>query len=404
MLVRLEIENFFSIRDRQVLDLRLPLSTPPDPRFRCAIAERKIRVPSVCMFFGANASGKTTALRALAFVLDFATDSFDDYATGEDVLSLPFWTDEHMDKPTSVAVEFSPAALLRAASPDQYHALYRYELKIIREGNRRIVGAEFLGFSNGNRRFTALFTRQRVGEAYNIRAHPSFELSESDPRRQVRDNVSLVSSLLQFNHPPSVSLRNMLKYGTHQNIFFHKFINEEKNVNELLKSNKKMLDDLNRRIRNIDLGIERVEIMDVDGVPAPFFFHTGLSYPLSLHYQSDGTKNFYLSFIDLTLALRLGAVAIMDELDSDLHPHLMEEIVRWFQSETENPWGAQLVMACHNASVLSELEKEEVWLAEKDAAGATTYKWLAKFPALRRGANLYGKYLAGSLGAVPHFG
>jgi hypothetical protein len=359
------------------------------------------------MFFGPNASGKSTALRAVVILFDFATESFEDSAPGESVSLMPFYDETGFERPIKIAVEFTPPthAHLGPDLPKGYvfSSAYRYELHCTFVGNRWVVKYESLKHSNGDRKFENIFTRKRRGVKYQVSTAPSFDLGSDDPRRQVRDNVGMISSLLQFGHKPSEAMSHLFKYSLNNNIFFSKFVNEEKAVNDFLSSHDVLLEELNSRIRKIDLGIERIEFSEVDGEPLPQFFHTGLQSPLPLYYESDGTRAFYLSFIDLSLALGTGGVAIMDELDSDLHPHLMQEIVRWFQSEQENPNGAQLIMACHNASILADLHKEEVWLVEKSLEGVTQFTPLRKV-GVRRDANLYSKYLSGSFGAVPQFG
>jgi uncharacterized protein len=66
MLYRLEIENFYSIRDLQVLDLRIPKITQEYPeRFAPIYDGADEQVPKVVAVFGANGSGKSTVLKAI---------------------------------------------------------------------------------------------------------------------------------------------------------------------------------------------------------------------------------------------------------------------------------------------------------------------------------------------------
>ena len=77
MLFRLELENFYSIRDLQVIDLRLPDNAPELPhRFAPIHVESKERAPKVIAIFGPNASGKSVALRGLSFLTWFVQHSF----------------------------------------------------------------------------------------------------------------------------------------------------------------------------------------------------------------------------------------------------------------------------------------------------------------------------------------
>src|SRR5215469_15353171 len=77
MLFRLELEDFYSIRDRQIIDLRLPENAPELPhRFTPIHAESKERAPKIVAIFGPNASGKSMALRGLSFLAWFVQHSF----------------------------------------------------------------------------------------------------------------------------------------------------------------------------------------------------------------------------------------------------------------------------------------------------------------------------------------
>ena len=73
MLYRLELENFYSVRDAQVLDLAIPPNVPAEEeRFAPLFEGSPYRAPKVVAIYGANASGKTTILKALNFLFSFA--------------------------------------------------------------------------------------------------------------------------------------------------------------------------------------------------------------------------------------------------------------------------------------------------------------------------------------------
>jgi hypothetical protein len=61
-------------------------------------------------------------------------------------------------------------------------------------------------------------------------------------------------------------------------------------------------------------------------------------------------------------------------------------------------------MTCQAASLLEDLQKEEVFFCEKDRQGRTKIYGLQDIQAVRRSDNLYKKYLGGVYGAVPHVG
>ncbi|MBI3688167.1 MAG: AAA family ATPase [Actinobacteria bacterium] len=130
----------------------------------------------------------------------------------------------------------------------------------------------------------------------------------------------------------------------------------------------------------------------------------GLS--LELQDQSDGTRS-WLELIGVALAaLESGALLLVDEIDSSLHPRLTARLVELFQDERTNPRSAQLVFTTHDAALLGAhlgvevLQRDQVWFVEKDDVGRTALFPLTDFHP-RKNENTERRYLGGSYGAVP---
>jgi len=399
VIIKIEIENFYSIKDKQTLDLRIPLTTPKSDRF-CPLAEgSEVRVPKVVAFFGANASGKTTFLRAISFVQNFIERSFHAYEPLDPIAINPFKRAECEMGVTKLAIEFTATNYV-----DLFGRIYRYELFVQHHEDGNFVLWEALKASNDARSFVSVFERRGSNDESVITASKEFDLPEGDPRRKVRSNVSLLSSLEQFAHEPARVIVNLVRNNFVSNIKAEKFSLSEGVVTSYLKHNPSFLKEFNRLIRVIDVGIESVELREEDKQTKAVFLHSGLDGVQSLKYESQGTKNFFYLFPHLVYSLKTGATAIVDEIDSDLHPALMWGIVRWYHSPLENKMGAQLIASCQNPSILSELEKEEVCLVAKNKKGESSTQRLSDFGYIRRDTNLYKKYLGGAFGAVPNFG
>lgn len=122
--------------------------------------------------------------------------------------------------------------------------------------------------------------------------------------------------------------------------------------------------------------------------------------------ESDGTsKLFYLSGYVID-ALENGKILIVDELESSLHPNLMEFIVNLFNSEF-NKNNAQLIFTTHNTNLLTNkfFRRDQIWFAEKDRFGATELFSLVEFKEKARNDSTFNKnYLLGLYGAVPLVG
>ncbi|MGH3899065.1 MAG: AAA family ATPase [Pseudonocardiaceae bacterium] len=125
--------------------------------------------------------------------------------------------------------------------------------------------------------------------------------------------------------------------------------------------------------------------------------------PLDLDAESEGTLTWYRLIGPVLSALKAGSLLLFDELDASLHPTLSMQLIRLFHDPVTNPRGAQLIFTSHDTSLLNHLNRDEVWLTEKTADGATRLGALAEFAGerVRKSQNLEKAYLHGRFGALP---
>ena len=79
--------------------------------------------------------------------------------------------------------------------------------------------------------------------------------------------------------------------------------------------------------------------------------------------------------------------------------HHTVDFIRYRQQQRP---GQKLLI--YNVGLLDNLEKEEVFIVEKDRDGATRVYSAQDVRGLRRDARLYPKYRAGVLGGIPKIG
>ena len=122
-----------------------------------------------------------------------------------------------------------------------------------------------------------------------------------------------------------------------------------------------------------------------------------------LEDESAGTRTWFRLLGPALAALRDGRILLFDEIDASLHPRLSARLLQIFQDPQTNPHGAQLVFTSHDASLLNTLNRDEVWLTEKGSDGATRLVALAEFRGerVRKSLNLERAYLQGRFGAIP---
>jgi uncharacterized protein len=165
-------------------------------------------------------------------------------------------------------------------------------------------------------------------------------------------------------------------------------------------------------LRLADLGIDDVEIVRDDaGLPSGYRGHqihlvhraADQRLPFDLQDESAGTRRWFGLIGPVLSALRTGQILLFDEIDASLHPRLSAHLLTLFQDPETNPRGAQLIFTTHDTSLLGHLNRDEVWLTEKGADGATRLTALAEYGGdkVRRSTNLERAYLQGRFGALP---
>lgn len=128
-----------------------------------------------------------------------------------------------------------------------------------------------------------------------------------------------------------------------------------------------------------------------------------VSYPLELSDESDGTRTLIALAPAIESALRTGGILLVDELERELHPMLMNYIIAKFQSKSSNPNGAQIIFTTHNTELmnLELLRKDQIYFVDKrNIDGVSELYTICEF-STRTTENIRKGYLVGKYGATP---
>jgi hypothetical protein len=157
-----------------------------------------------------------------------------------------------------------------------------------------------------------------------------------------------------------------------------------------------------------DLQLREYETIQPDGkkdkVWLPIGIHgasNGTSFELPFVLESSGTQGALILLYRLLPVLRDGGLAVIDEFENDLHPHMLEPILNLFANPSTNPLGAQLLFTSHALEVLNIVHKSQVMLVEKNEFNESSAWRLDSVEGVRNDHNFYAKYMAGAYGAVP---
>ncbi|MCE0484762.1 MAG: ATP-binding protein [Methylacidiphilales bacterium] len=397
MIYRVSIENFFSVADHQELKLEVPENTPNLPCFRNAPGRPDSRLPLIVGLYGPNASGKSTVLRAITTTAWFVQHSFTIPANNQIPLFNPYASTKWWDRPSKILVEFDSQL-----QNDGEAGLFRYELHIGHEAARFGKSVEYESLSYAPKdRFRRIF--ERKGQEFQFGSE--YGITPGDPRvRSVRSNSSVISTLAQHNHKFSADLIHWL-VGLQSNIQgLEKAQGTIAYALSYYAQRPEYLKGLNQELSRLDLGLLEMKVQPAQPGPIAMFKHEGLDCDIVLGQESMGTRRFIEIFPLLQFVLDCGGVAVIDELDTDIHPLIVPEIFRWFYDQKRNPKSAQLFFTAHNPAILDEMEKEQVYFTEKRSGKPTGVYGARHIKGLRRQPSLMKKYLSGELGAVPHIG
>ena len=171
------------------------------------------------------------------------------------------------------------------------------------------------------------------------------------------------------------------------------------------RNDQNLVNQVSNKLSSFDLGIVGMEPLRFpDDTWHLTFRHRGFDVPVVLPNESSGTRHLVHMFPQLQFILSGGHCGIVDAIDREFHAELVTEILDWFRRKETNPDNSQLICSLHNLSVLDGLEKEEMFIVQKDAAGATRVHGALDVAGLRRGGNLQKQYRSGVMGGTPTFG
>lgn len=393
MIIEFYVSNYLSIKEELKISFvatALKESLPENDIV--ALNDTGISLLRSAVIYGANASGKSNVLKALAFYKRFITDSFKNSQAGEAIDVERFCLNAaSLNKPTTMEATFTDGEYI-----------YRYGFEV----NREEIKAEWLYLRSCKKRAKEVEIYYRENE--NTSVHPKSPLiQEIVTKKMVRNNALLLSTIAQFNEPKAVKIMHWL--GDTQVLFCSE---DDKLWDEAIRH----LDDdgMRRRItefaRYADLGIEEINKIDNRLVSQHKQYDdegretASISFPFNKN-ESEGTIKYFSMSYPIIDALDNGKRIIVDELDSKLHPLLVCRIISLFNSAKTNPKGAQLLFTAHDTFLLSAglFRRDQIWFTQKDAFGATSAYSLAEYK-VRSTSPFEKDYLSGKYGATPIIG
>lgn len=424
MIINFSIQNFGSVKDKQTLTFEADKSDHLENSY--VIHTNGLRLLKIALIYGANASGKTTILKALEFLRDIVLEP--ETKKTDELDFQPFLFDSETPNQNSViSIEF-------IANDTKYF----YEVEFF----RKAVVNETLNFYNPNKanvykRTTDInnqFTEIKFGSKIkidktiekNLEANTLWNntvlggfLKTNVDVKELKEAVEwfknylrpliftktqlegFVTSKIDKGELSKLDVINILKKAD-----FHisdiVIQEEEKEIPDgFIEFVKKQLKAPDNEVKKLE---EKGKITSVNIE----FEHTvnQTKYTLPIEMESQGTRRFYGFAGLLALLIKNSTAFPIDELESSLHPDLYTHFILSFLLNTDK---SQIIATTHNREILDNKDvfrNDAIWFTDKNEKCSTELFSLADFDSsiVRNTTNIYNAYKSGKLKATPNLG
>lgn len=405
MIRRFRFSNFCSFLDETEVDFTTSAKTPTDESFvSTAFGDQASLLLGV---FGPNAAGKNNLLKVLAFIDYFIRSSYRSLKPGEKIPIDRFAGPSGKNAPTTFELEFSFGDVR-----------YLYSCTIT---SQKVIEETLKLYSAETGQFKQVLSRKLgKGGELQLRVFEKFtEVSLLKEALRDRPNASMLSAGLQTGRREFTLVLNALGHiptnvdprgkrdrpfeGLTGDLvacseFFHQHPEHHDALRELLYAADVGIHDF--QFHPIRLQVENAEPREAHLI---FYKHKGPKgdFELGVERESSGTQRLFTLFRAFIEVLAKGGIVVIDEMESDLHPHLIPMILDLFKNPEVNRKRAQLFFTCHHVEKLNHLQKEQIILVEKNDESLSEAYRLDEIKGVRREENFFANYNSGRYGAIP---
>lgn len=412
MILEYSVTNSFSISDKQTISFEAVKKDESDNLHIKTMSDGKKILKFACLY-GANAAGKTNMIFALLFYLDFIVSSFADLGPEESTYFDPFRFDDNLINQPG---EFDLVFYGPSYTDENKIVRYVYHLELT---NKKVISESLYYAPKGQLRL--VFDRS---DGEEIRWGSDLTGAKKVVSELTRSNCSLICAGAQANHPVFSLLYSFFKQR-YKGFFPNRSLNTN-SVLSTIEENNELKEKIIGLLQSADFGsitdiqIEstdipdevlnsfpnelREEIQNKGGKPKVrsanlIHSYNGKDYPLPLQKESKGSQNVYELAQILSCAAG-SADVIVDEIDSSLHPDIVEAVLRLFLELSDD---SQLLFTTHNQDLLESgiLRDDEVWFCYKTDCGNSIYNSITDYSGIRKEPSRKKLYKAGKFGSLP---
>ncbi|MBM6550763.1 AAA family ATPase [Marinomonas ostreistagni] len=387
MLLEYGFENFFGFKEGANISFRVPEQYSNDSG-----------ISKLLCIKGKNASGKTNLIKALSFLSNFCTKSFDDYEPDDLLNYEPFFDSED---PSNFFVNF----IINNTE-------YVYELSITessvlserlyRKNNRKTLILERID-NEINYSIASLSILRSIKLRKNVSLFSIYKQHNLDSENKKTDLSAIEDTYIFFNK----MIFNVSYTGLEETGSMPSFVSK---ISKIFYERPEALEFTKNIIKECDTGITDIKVFKrkneesgkISYVPLFYHSHNKKDHKLHYYFESTGTRSLYDQLGKYEIVLQLGGILCLDEFDINLHPHILPKLISLFEDKETNPNDAQLIFTTHNTEIIDHLGKYKVYLVEKENNECFSYR-LDEIPGelLRNDRSIARIYNSGKIGGTP---
>lgn len=441
MLKEFKIKNFLSFKD----ELKFSMNPSKGTRLSNHIINSKNnKILKNTVIFGANASGKTNFVKALAFVKDLILRGFNNSKIEKKYFRLldsnyfdlaEFYL-EFISDNINYRYFFSYSYADRIIYDEILDVKYKKEYVNIFTRNyidSKIVIKSDFDFKNDDdkSRFNIYSTDFQNSEDEKMKK--TFFIADTAKRCPVNSDYfkNYINVIRWFLNViiifPDTKFGNIsqLIESEHQDEFLNitrsfdlnicKIKNEELNFEELFKNmeqneasemKNEILNDLEQhqimvKINNTIATINKDDTGNIT-VKKMKLAHSDDNHLFDLFEESDGTQRLF-DLIPLFFHIKNNRVVLIDEIDRSLHTKVVKKFLDLFFEKNEN-FQSQLIFTSHDVNLLDLdiFRQDEIKFMNRNKEGASYLTSLNDYN-VRFDKKLLKEYLMGEYGGIPKF-
>ena len=401
MIAEIKFKNMFSFRDETVLSFEADKSKDLESYHVVELAP-DVKLLKLAVIYGANASGKSNIIKVCDFIRSFITCT--PLNKAELIKIVPFLLNRTSKEQAS---EFSVSIYDMKGDKD-----IRYVYSVLLE-TTHIVRETLIYYLS--QQPATVFERSMENNVSSIKFGQKVKISTAAKEEitlKCLPNMSVFAAYMQVN-TNIAEMETALQYLTKQMMpaivptsslsrYAEEAIKKETAKEYILR----YLQEADFNISNISSKEQETKKGVVNYTMYQHKVSSGLGgndyYEFPELYESDGTIRTFGLASQIQNSIGSNAFLAVDEIESSLHPKLIEYMIERFLKESKQ---AQLLLTTHYDGLLGEedlLRKDNIWFAEKNTDGASVLYPLTDFKGLNRISSLQKAYKFGKFGAVPN--